>query len=568
MYETFFGLNEEPFRLTSDPRFFHLAQPHATALTTLIEAVTRRKGLILITGPCGTGKTIVVQAALHILSDRAKTRQPISTAFVFNPTVSREEFLEMTLAEFEIPCMATSKPARLAALQQMLLQRHINGGTSLLLVDEAHLLTDELLEEIRLLSNADTYKEKLLQIVLCGQPELLTLLSRPESRALRQRIASSCSLRPLVFQEFQAYVTERLHSAGFRGATSPFPTPVLEEIFRRTEGVPRLINLFCDACLAIGCKGQKLLIDLAVVEEAATKLGRNEVYVAQRPAADIAKADPVFVPDAADAMRPIIVNGSARPFAAEETNFQELSRATLPAKIPTFVAVECSPLNAGTNTPLAVRECEAISTPMESSHISVFWKDLNPAPVAPEQKHKEQVLYLDLIAGSSGPTDPRITERKPNRVTVLSALARSLLGSRTENEAPSTPSSKKRALALEAMNGVPVNSRGTSIHALLLSWKWGSPRWVDCFLLSISLAKWWRAYPKVLRKIGQLTLPVGLLLRRWGFDFKRDWSAMIDIMASPKMKRSLLRWLRQLIRRDSWRQTKTSPLEARRDLNQ
>lgn len=555
MYETFFGLREEPFRLTSDPRFFHLAEPHATALTTLVEAVALRKGLVLITGPCGTGKTIVVQAALHILSDRAKTRQPISTAFVFNPTLSREEFLEMILAEFEIPCMATSKPARLAALQQMLLERHTNGGTSLLLVDEAHLLTDELLQEIRLLSNADTYKEKLLQIVLCGQPELLTLLSRPESQALRQRIASSCSLRPLVFEEFQAYVAERLHSAGFRASTSPFPTPVLEEIFRRTEGVPRLINLFCDACLTIGSKRRKLLMDLAVVEEAASKLGRNELYIRQRPAADIAKADPVFAPDTADAMRSIIANASARLFAPEEANLQELSRATLPAKLPAFVAVEGPPRNAGTNTPLAVRECEAISTPMESSNISVLLKDLNPAPLAPE--HKGRALDLGLMAGSSGPPDPLITEGKPNPVTVVSAPPRSLEGSRTENQPPSTahsgriPFSKKRALAREARNRVRVNSRETSIHALLLSWNWGSPRWVNRFLLSISLAKWRHVYFDFLRKIGPWVLPVPLLLRRWWFDFKRDWNAMIDTMALPKMKRSLLRWLRQPVRRDS-----------------
>jgi general secretion pathway protein A len=573
MYETFFGLREEPFRLTSNPRFFHLAEPHATALTTLIESVTRREGLVLITGPCGTGKTTVVHTALHILSDRAKTCQPISTAFLFNPTLTKEEFLEMTLAEFEIPCMATSKPARLAALHQMLLERHTNGGTSLLLVDEAHLLTDELLEEIRLLSNADTDKEKLLQIVLCGQPDLLTLLSRPESRALRQRIASSCSLRPLVFHEFQAYVAERLHSAGFHASTSPFPTPVLEEIFRRTEGVPRLINLFCDACLMIGCKRRKLLIDLAVVEEAASKLGRNEVCVIQGPAADIAEADPVFAPDAADAMRSTIVNGSAGWFAAEEANLQEPSRATLPAELPAFVAVECLPLGAG-STPIAVRECEAISTPMQGSNISVFLKDLNPAPLAPEQKHKEHALYLDLIAGSSGPTDPVITESKPNPVTVLSAPPRSLVGSRTENEPPSTahnsriPAPKKRAITLEAMNRLPVNSCGTSIHALLLSWKWGSLLWVNRFLLSVSLEKWRRAHFEVLRNIGKLALPVWLLLRRWGFDFKRDWSAMIDAMALPKMKRYLLRWLRQPIRRDSWRQIKTSPLEARRDFNQ
>jgi hypothetical protein len=161
----------------------------------------------------------------------------------------------------------------------MLLETQRKGGTSLLLIDEAHLLTPELLEEIRLLSNADTYQEKLLQIVLCGQPELLGLLRRPEMRALRQRVASSCSLRPLNLTEVRAYVAERLHSAGFRGPASLFPTQVLEEIVRLTEGVPRLINLLCDACLTIGYKTQRPIIDLRTVSEAALELGLHEAQV-------------------------------------------------------------------------------------------------------------------------------------------------------------------------------------------------------------------------------------------------------------------------------------------------
>jgi general secretion pathway protein A len=278
MYTRFYNLREEPFRLTSDPRFFHLAEPHAAALATVVEAVMRRKGFVLMTGPVGTGKTTVVHTALQILTEKAATSHPISSAFILNPTLSREEFLEMILTEFEIPCTTTSKPARLSALQRMLLETQRKGGTSLLLVDEAHLLTTELLEEIRLLSNADTYQEKLLQIVLCGQPELLGLLRRPELRALRQRVASTCSLRPLNFQELQAYISERLHSAGFRGSLSPFPPPVLEEIHRLTEGVPRLINLLCDACLTLGSKAHRPVIDLFVVEEAATELGMKEKH--------------------------------------------------------------------------------------------------------------------------------------------------------------------------------------------------------------------------------------------------------------------------------------------------
>jgi len=278
MYTSYYNMREEPFRLTSDPRFFHLAEPHAAALATLVEAVMRRKGFVLMVGPIGTGKTTVVHTALQILTERAAASHPISSAFILNPTLSREEFLEMLLSEFEIPCTSTSKPARLAALQRMLLETQRKGGTSLLLVDEAHLLTPDLLEEIRLLSNADTYQEKLLQIVLCGQPELLGLLGKPELRALRQRVANSCSLRPLSLSEVRAYIAERLHSAGFRGANSPFPARVLEEIVRLTEGVPRLVNLLCDACLTIGCKAHRPVIDLAVVEAAANELGLNETH--------------------------------------------------------------------------------------------------------------------------------------------------------------------------------------------------------------------------------------------------------------------------------------------------
>jgi general secretion pathway protein A len=276
MYTAFYKLREEPFRLTSDPRFFHLAEPHAAALATLVEAVMRRKGFVLLTGPIGTGKTTVVHTALQILTERAATNHPISSAFILNPTLSREEFLEMILSEFEIPCTATSKPARLAALQRMLLETQRNGGTSLLLIDEAHLLTPDLLEEIRLLSNSDTYQEKLLQIVLCGQPELLGILRRPELRALRQRVASSCLLRPLTFSEVRSYIAERLHSAGFRGTTFPFPTQVIEEIQRLTEGVPRVINLLCDACLAIGSRAHRPVIDLAIVNESSNELGLKE----------------------------------------------------------------------------------------------------------------------------------------------------------------------------------------------------------------------------------------------------------------------------------------------------
>lgn len=288
MYAAFYNLREEPFRLTSDPRFFHLAEPHATALATLVEAVMRRKGFVLMTGPIGTGKTTVVHMALQILTEGATTNHPISSAFILNPTLSREDFLEMILTEFEVPCTGTSKPARLSALHKMLLATQREGGTSLLLVDEAHLLSHELLEEIRLLSNADSYQERLLQIVLCGQPELLDVLRKPEMRALRQRIASNCSLRPLSFAEVSAYIGERMASAGFRGTGSPFSFDVVERISLLTGGVPRLINLLCDACLTIGYKLNRPVLDLSIVNEAAAELGVDHTTVEPEVAAPAA----------------------------------------------------------------------------------------------------------------------------------------------------------------------------------------------------------------------------------------------------------------------------------------
>ncbi len=272
MYTSYYHLKEEPFRLTPDPRFLHLAEPHRAALTALLRGVLLRKGLVVLTGPVGTGKTTLLHAALQILSDKSVTETPIASAFLFNPTMSREEFLEAILEEFGISCSSTSKPRRLSALYQMLLETQRRGGTAVLLVDEAQLLTVELLEEIRLLSNTDSYREKLLQVILCGQPEFLTLLARPELRALQQRIVEGRDLRSLSQAETRAYIAGRLHAAGLQGP-SPFTDDSLQAVCSYTQGVPRLINLVCDGSLWIGFRTQRNRIQPDIVEEAAISLG-------------------------------------------------------------------------------------------------------------------------------------------------------------------------------------------------------------------------------------------------------------------------------------------------------
>ena len=271
MYLSFYNLDDEPFRLTPDPRFLHLSQPHQTALQTLLEGILYRRGLIMITGPIGTGKTTLIDAALQLLYDLSKNSAPIRTALIFDPTLTREEFLETVLDEFGVSCASTSKPARLSSLQDMLLETQRHSGTAALFIDEAHLLSPELLETIRLLGNADTFQAKMLQIVLCGQPELTTILNRKELSALKQRIACRAGLRPLNEAETKVYLEERLHIAGLKGS-SPFDSATINMIFCYSQGVPRLINLLCEGCLVLGFKTQRKLIPPDLVEGVANSL--------------------------------------------------------------------------------------------------------------------------------------------------------------------------------------------------------------------------------------------------------------------------------------------------------
>jgi general secretion pathway protein A len=291
LYTAFYQLKEEPFRLTPDPRFLHLADPHRTALKVLLQGVLQRKGFTIVAGPVGTGKTTLLHTALQILTEKSEGRGRLVSAFLVNPTLTPAELLEAVLDEYEINCTATSKPRRLAALHQMLFQTQQQGGTAVLLIDEAHLMTVELLEEIRLLGNTDTYHEKLLQIVLCGQPELFAVLQRPELQALQQRIAGTCLLRPLSLPETRAYIAERLHAAGLRGS-SPFTGTAVEAIHKLSNGVPRLINLLSDACLMAGFELKRKQVDQLIVNQSA-----EDVLGLVKPATIIATASGTSEPE-------------------------------------------------------------------------------------------------------------------------------------------------------------------------------------------------------------------------------------------------------------------------------
>ena len=289
MYLDYYHLKEEPFRLTPDPKFLQLPETHREALTMLVRGVLDRSGLMLLTGAIGTGKTTILNGFLSVVA-RCHPTKPVPTAFIVNPRLTADEFLEMLLLEFEVPCGSNSRPARLSALERLLFCTCSGGSTCLLVVDEAHLLSNDVLEEIRLLMNTETYKEKLLQVVLCGQPEICEVVNDPAVKALRQRIAGRAHLRSLSQSEMRMYISERLRTAGLEQA-NPFSFAALDRVYDFTGGVPRLVNILCNTCLAIGSETCRAKIGNDIVEEAAARHEMSDTGLAGRIAGPVVSPD-------------------------------------------------------------------------------------------------------------------------------------------------------------------------------------------------------------------------------------------------------------------------------------
>jgi general secretion pathway protein A len=265
MYKKFFGLKENPFNVNPDPRFLFSTAHTEETLATLTYGIQRRRGFILLTGEVGTGKTTLINKLLGWLR-----RQRVATSFVFNPGLDADQFFDYMLADFGLNLESRNKGQMLMRLNKWLLERYLVGGTAVLIVDEAQNLSAEVLEEIRLLTNLETSTEKLLQIVLSGQPELEEKLSRPELRQLRQRITLRCKTQPLTLDETQQYVATRLRIAG--GDGRPIFTPdAIEAVHFYSRGIPRVINLLCEHGLIGAFAEQKNPVPTERIQEVASE---------------------------------------------------------------------------------------------------------------------------------------------------------------------------------------------------------------------------------------------------------------------------------------------------------
>lgn len=266
MYKKFFGLKENPFNVTPDPRYLY-STPHTDeALACLTYCIQGRKGFVLLTGDVGTGKTTLLNKLLEWLRG-----EQVATAFVFNPRLNTLQFLDYMMSDFGVNCETRLKSQVLVQLNHWLLERYRAGGTAVVIVDEAQNLSPEVLEEIRLLTNLETSTEKLLQIVLSGQQELELRLRQPEFRQLRQRITLRCKTYPLTLEETRNYVVTRLGVAGNEGRQI-FTTEAIDALHHYSEGIPRVINVICEDALINAFADQKPCVDRKIVEGVAKDL--------------------------------------------------------------------------------------------------------------------------------------------------------------------------------------------------------------------------------------------------------------------------------------------------------
>ena len=268
MYQQFFGLNEQPFSIAVNPRYLFMSARHRDALAHLLYGVGSGGGFILLTGEVGTGKTTLNRCLLEQMPEQT------DIAIVLNPALSAVELLATVCDEFEIeyPAGTDSLKVLTDSLHQFLLSNHRADRRTVLMIDEAQHLGVDVLEQIRLLTNLETDEKKLLQIILTGQPELASMLSRPELRQLNQRITARFDLTPLDRAETRTYVQHRLNIAGNRDDRAIFSVSALREIYRLSGGVPRLINLLCDRAMMGAYGRQQDRISAGLIREAASEV--------------------------------------------------------------------------------------------------------------------------------------------------------------------------------------------------------------------------------------------------------------------------------------------------------
>jgi general secretion pathway protein A len=500
MYKRFFGLRESPFNINPDPRFLHRTPRVQEALDQLTYGIQNRKGLLLLTGEVGTGKTTLINHLLDWLHQRK-----IPTAFIFNSHLKSNHLFDFIFNDFGISTDYRLAGNKLLELNQWLIKRFRAGSTPVLIVDEAQGLSLELLEEIRLLLNLETASEKLLQIVLAGQPELEEKLKRPEMRQIRQRIALRCNTAPLTFQESRGYIVDRLRVAG--ATREPiFESDAVEALYHYSRGIPRVMNLLSEHALINAYVEGLNPVPPRMVEEAARDFLMEEFRpLSSHPAMTIHSGTKFGV------MLSEFTTETRGSFREEAGGLLKEIGAPWTATSVGFAKREHEPSSRQHMIAAASEEAESASLE-EATNTSLSVLDL--APASPESG-TQQVKSRFALSPSTAQSDC---------ASELVATMGRLLAT------ASSPPGPQREISKVANESSP---------ALMFS-----PTG-KCIGPKISTAMWSGASVNVLRATRETMAAARAVLRQWQLGFKHDWKLTVTALNFPLMKKSIGRWLHQ-----------------------
>lgn len=540
MYKNFFGLQENPFNLNPDPRFLCLTPQIQEALDQLTYGVQNRKGLILLTGEVGTGKTTLVNYLLDWLH-----QQKTPTAFIFNPHLNVNHLFDFILNDFGISTDFRLVCNMLLHLNQWLIERFRAGSTPVLIVDEAQGLSFELLEEICLLLNLETASDKLLQVVLVGQPELEDKLKRPEMRQLRQRIALRCNTASLTLTESHEYIANRLRIAG--ATREPvFESDAVEALHYYSRGIPRVMNLLCEHALINAYVEELDPVTPQMVEEAARDFLMEEfrplatcLSVTRRMDSKLSVIHSKFAGEPGSSVR------------EEAACSLKAGDAQRPAAVVGFTEKERGPSARNSVVAAVPEERDAAAS---EKHLNTSLSVLDLIPASPE---------FGTSQGKSEPALNLSAAQSDCAAELVATMARLLAASSTpgpqrkfskvaSEESPALICSRarptvNRELPLDSMDRMLLKLGRCWTHHLYVpcnaSWSSLRTRLGPVISRTMSLC----VSARILRTTRGTLATARAVLRQWRLGFRHDWKITVNAMDFPQMMKSLVHWLQQPI---------------------